>query len=223
MPTLEDILAFLATVPTTTALLILIVAACALVTTRDWRLAIFALILHYALAGLFLVRIIRSDIAVLKTLVGMMVCATLYITARRASGGKSILAGPDDEPPDQGLPRSRLGLESGWPFRLLVALLGLAAASTAAARQTGLSATQEVILACFVLCTQGLLALSLTDEPLQGGLGILTVIIGFDLFYSTIEQSLIVVGLLGLVHFAIALAVAYLTTLYVGASEEVTS
>jgi hypothetical protein len=39
------------------------------------------------------------------------------------------------------------------------------------------------------------------------------VIIGFDLFYSGVEQSLIVVGLLGLVNFSIALAVAYLTTL----------
>jgi hypothetical protein len=110
-------------------------------------------------------------------------------------------------------PRAPLGLESGWPFRALAALLGLAVAWTAANRFALPSTPPEMIRACFILFTQGLLTLGLTDRPLKGGLGILTVIIGFDLFYSGIEQSLIVVGLLGLLNFAIALSIAYLTTL----------
>jgi uncharacterized MnhB-related membrane protein len=208
MPTLADVLAFLSAVPTTTALLILAVAACAMVITRDWRLSIFALTLHYVLASLLLTRIIRSDIAMVKMLVGATICVTLYITARRTSEGSP--ASPDSQPSS----RLSLYLESGWPFRLLVAILGLALAGSAATRLGLPSAPPEIALACFVLFTQGLLTLSLADEPLKGGLGLLTIIIGFDLFYSGVEQSLIVVGLLGLVNFSIALAVAYLTTLH---------
>ncbi len=217
MLTLDGILDFLSTVPTTTALAVLAIAACSLVAAQDWRLSIFAVILHYALAGLFLTRIIREDIALVKTLVGAMVCITLYITARRASEAKPLSpsppgADPSDLPADSAA-ISRLRLESGWPFRLLVAILGLAVAFTASSRIVLPSTPPEVILACSILFAQGLLALCLTSEPLQGGLGILTVIIGFDLFYSGIQQSLVIVGLLGLVNFAIALSIAYLTTL----------
>lgn len=219
MPTLADILAFLSAVPTTTALIALVAATCALVAVRDWRLSVFALIVHYMVAGLLLTRVIRADIAMLKMLVGMMVCMTLYVTARRVSESQPAPATPNGEDsPYEEIPHSRLRLESGWLFRLLIALLGLAVASTIAARLVLPSAPREIILACSILFTQGLLALSVTDDPLKAGLGILTVIIGFDLFYSTIEQSLIVVGLLGLVNFSIALAIAYLTTLQASAS-----
>ncbi len=46
MPTLTDVLAFLSVMPTTTALIILALAASVMVAVRDWRLSIFALALH---------------------------------------------------------------------------------------------------------------------------------------------------------------------------------
>jgi len=58
----------------------------------------------------------------------------------------------------------------------------------------------------------GMFNIALADEPLKGGMGLLTVITGFELYYSGVEQSLIVVGLLGVVNFMIALAMSYLTT-----------
>ncbi|MBN1886485.1 MAG: hypothetical protein JW850_00780 [Thermoflexales bacterium] len=215
MPTLTDVLAFLSAVPTTTALIILALAASVMVAVRDWRLSIFALALHYVLASLFLTRIIRSDIAMIKMLVGATICVTLYITARRASEGTVVAPASTEALPGRWL-TGRLRFESGWPFRALVALLGLVVATSAATRLGLPSTLPEIVLACYILFIQGLLALGLTDEPLKGGLGVLTVIIGFDLFYSGVEQSLIVVGLLGLVNFSIALAVAYLTTLQAG-------
>lgn len=216
MPTLSEIIDLLSAVPTTTALIALAVAAGLLVTTRDWRLVIVALTAHYVLAGIFLTRIIRSDIAMVKTLVGAMVCITLYITARRVSDAAQTLAVEGEKAT---IKLALLRLDSGWPFRLLVAVMGLAVAGTAATQLTLPSTPHEVILACLILLTQGLLALSLADEPLKGGAGVLTVIIGFDLFYSGVEQSLTIVGLLGLVNFSIALAMAYLTTLHAGAAE----
>jgi hypothetical protein len=220
MPTISDILAFLSGVPVATALLVLIAAACLMVTVNDWRVSIFTLTLHYVLAGFFLARVTRADIAIIKILVGAMICITLYITARRADETK--LALKSKEPALlQKLPQSRLRLESGWPFRLLVAILGLAVVNNVVERIALPGASRETALACFILLTEGLLTLCLAEEPLKGGLGVLTVIIGFDLFYSGIEQSLIVVGLLGLVNFAIALSIAYLATVQASILDEV--
>ncbi len=224
MPTLEEIRAFLSAVPTTTALIILAGAACAMVMSRDWRLSISTLIAHYLLGGLLMTRVIRLDIAMVKTVVGMMVCLTLYITARRAEIRPAVVS-PDEASPPSPRPRwlAWLPLDSGWLFRLLVAILGLATAATLVdhlALWTMSTAPREVFLACIILFTEGLLALCLAEEPLKGGLGLLTLLIGFDLFYIMIVQSLIVVGLMGLVNFSIALAIAYLTTLHAGVSPE---
>jgi hypothetical protein len=58
----------------------------------------------------------------------------------------------------------------------------------------------------------GMFGIALAGEPLKGGMGLLTVMTGFEMFYSSVEQSLAVVGILGVVNFMIALAIAYLTT-----------
>jgi hypothetical protein len=42
-------------------------------------------------------------------------------------------------------------------------------------------------------------------------MGLLTLITGFELFYSALERSLSVAGFLGIANFLIALAIAYLT------------
>ena len=70
----------------------------------------------------------------------------------------------------------------------------------------------EVTFGVFTLGMMGVFNIALADEPLKGGMGLLTVITGFELFYSSIEQSLTVVGFLGVVNFMIALAMSYLTT-----------
>ncbi|MBC8248814.1 MAG: hypothetical protein H8E90_03965, partial [Anaerolineales bacterium] len=48
-------------------------------------------------------------------------------------------------------------------------------------------------------------------ERLKAGMGLLTLVTGFELFYSALEHSLSVVGFLGIANFLIALAIAYLT------------
>jgi hypothetical protein len=56
---------------------------------------------------------------------------------------------------------------------------------------------------------------------MQVGLGLLTFLSGFDLFYVALEPSLAVVGLLGAVSFIIALAAAHLRVAQVVAGGEV--
>ena len=83
MPTLADILARLAAVPTTAALLGLAATAGLLIIAADWRGSVLALAAQYLLAGLLLTRVIRPEIAMIKTLIGAMICLVLYVTARR--------------------------------------------------------------------------------------------------------------------------------------------
>ena len=63
MPTLNEILAQLAIVPTTTALLGLAITAGLLIAVPDWRASVLALVAQYIRAGLLLTRVIRPEIA----------------------------------------------------------------------------------------------------------------------------------------------------------------
>jgi len=206
MPTLADILARLAAVPTTAALLGLAATAGFLIIVADWRGSVLALAAQYLLAGLLLTRVIRPEIAMIKTLIGAMICLVLYITARRVGWVYSFLE--VGERPSRFL----LVLASGAPFRIMAALMALSLAYTAALRAPLSNVPIEVTFGVFTLGMMGMFNIALSDEPLKGGMGLLTVITGFELYYSSVEQSLIVVGLLGVVNFMIALAMSYLTT-----------
>ncbi len=209
MPTLTEILARLAVVPTTVALLGLAATAGLIVAITDWRACVFALMAQYLLAGLLLTRVIRPEIAAIKTLIGAMICVVLYITARRAGWGRLPLEEGEERPG-----RFQLALMLGVPFRVMTALMGVALAFSAALKLSLPNAPLEVSFGVFTLGLMGVFAIALADEPFKGGLGLLTLITGFELFYSSIEQSLAVVGFLGVVNFMIALAISYLTTVH---------
>jgi len=207
MPTLTEILARLAVVPTTTALLGLAVTASLLIALTDWRASVLALVAQYVLAGLLLTRVIRPEIAMIKTLIGAMICLVLYITARRVGWGRLPLE-EGEEPPSWWL----LALMMGVPFRILAALMALALAFSAALRMPLPNVPLEVTVGGFTLGMVGLFAIALAREPLKSGIGLLTAMTGFEMFYSSVEQSLVVVGFLGLVNLGIALGISYLTT-----------
>jgi len=207
MPTLNEILARLAVVPTTTALLGLAVTASLLIALTDWRASVLALVAQYVLAGLLLTRVIRPEIATIKTLIGAMICVVLYVTARRVGWGRLPLE-EGEEPPSWWL----LALMMGVPFRILAALMALALAFSAALRMPLPNVPLEVTVGGFTLGMVGIFAIALAREPLKGGIGLLTAITGFEMFYSSVEQSLVVVGFLGLVNLGIALGISYLTT-----------
>ena len=208
MITLNEILARLAVVPTTVALLGLAATAGLIVAVTDWRASVFALVVQYVLTGLLLTRVIRPEIAAIKTLTGAMICVVLYITARRAGWGKLPVA-EDEEPPS----RFMLVLILGLPFRIMAALMGLALAYTVALQMPLPNVPLEVSFGVFTLGLMGIFGIALIDEPFKGGLALLTVITGFDLFYSSVVQSLVVVGLWGAINFAITLAISHLTAM----------
>ena len=69
----------------------------------------------------------------------------------------------------------------------------------------------DVTTAVYWLVLAGLVTLTLTEDPMRVGHGLFTALTGFDLFYTTLEKSLLITGLWGAVNLLIALAIGYLT------------
>jgi hypothetical protein len=61
----------------------------------------------------------------------------------------------------------------------------------------------------------------LTGRPLKTGLGLLTFMTGFELYYVTIERGLVITGLLGVLHLMVALSLAYLILFQTAPNEQV--
>ena len=99
------------------------------------------------------------------------------------------------------------------PFRLLLVLLLIVVVLTLSGRPGyQLPAVPEAVnLAVYALVGLGLLNAGLTGEPLRSGIGLLMVLSGFELFYNTVEQSILMLAFLAGANLAVALTIAYLT------------
>jgi len=64
-----------------------------------------------------------------------------------------------------------------------------------------------------ILIGTGLLQLGMTTQTLKVIIGLLTVLAGFEVFYATIENSVLVAGLLAMITIGLAAVGAYLITL----------
>jgi hypothetical protein len=232
MPSLPDVLARLSFLAATPAIVGLIVTASLIVISSDWRLSLGALSVQYVLVGLLLTRLIQPQVAVIKVLVGALVCVVLYLTARLVSetdAAASLQPGDTEEghsPPftapismsqplasnlqPQATPSSARTLWPELAFRLLATLFVGLAIYSLSRRYPLPEVALDISFACYWLASLGLLNLVLTEEPLRAGMGLLTFITGFELLFSVLERSLSVVGFLGIANFLIALAIAYI-------------
>jgi len=221
---MADILKTLSTVPATAVMLGLLIAAGLVVILVNWRLLILALGAQYLLLGLMLTRAVPLELAAVKALVGIIICPVLYITARRVKWGHL----DEDEETEEDKPRSRLSwlISPGLPMRLIITLLGVVLSLSLALRNPLPIAgdpitSRDLTIGIFSLLLLGLLNAALNENPLKTGLGVLTMLAGFELFYTVIEPTLTIVGLLGLTNLIIALAISYLTTAWATHPHEV--
>jgi len=215
---MNDLLSTPAGLPATTVLAALIVTTSLMVILEDWRLLNLLLGAEYLLIGLLLIVSqiagFPAELAIVKALVGVIIVPVLYITARRAHWGKD----PDAEEEEKSTaPRRRLGWlrAPGLALRAIVAVLGVAIALSLAVRSpiqyiTPQTAARDITIATFILIGQGVLNIALNENPLKVGLGLLTVMAGFETFYTPVEPTLLVVALLGFTNLLIALALSYL-------------
>lgn len=211
MPTLPDVLAQLSFLTATPAIVGLVITASLIVVIRDWRLSLAALSAQYVLVGLLLTRLIQPQVALTKVLIGALVCIVLYLTARLGGVSEEEPTSEQEAAENNGsrLPAIRGTLLADFTFRLLAALFVGLAVRSLSTRYPLPEVPSDIGFACYWLASMGLLVLMITDEPLKAGMGLLTLITGFELFYSALEHSLSVVGFLGIANFLIALAIAY--------------
>jgi len=213
-----DIAKTIAALPGTAVLISLLIAAALLVILVNWRLLIVALALQYILVGLMLTRVVPIELAAVKALVGIMICPVLFITARRVHWGR-----PEEEAEEDGTAAQRPQrrwwhiLGAGWPVRVIVAVLALAISTSLASRGplsivTDVSLSRDLTIGASSVMLLGLINAALAENPLKVGIGLLSILAGFELLYTTVEPTLTIVGLLGLTNLFLALAIAYLTT-----------
>ena len=218
MPSLYEILDQLQFITRELAVLGLFVTGGLMVLVRDWRASLLALLAQYLLAGLILSRLISPEIALIKVLVGALICPMLYLAARQAGWQ---LNGGNAMPPSKNERRQDEGFPAGRAFRLLAVTLMVLLAATLSRTYPLPNVSSATGLGSYWLILVGLLIMMLTGEPLKAGQGLLTVVIGFELLYTTLERSLTMIWLLAVVNLLLALAVAYLAVARnVGASEE---
>ncbi|MFQ5610780.1 MAG: hypothetical protein ACE5H9_01455 [Anaerolineae bacterium] len=212
MPTLREFLHQLDFITIDLSVLILFGTASLILLVRDWRLSIFALLIQYLATGLVLARIVRPEIALAKVLVGLLICPILYLSARQA-GWSEVRAGP--------FRWSRLlswrrtvsweVFPAGRFFRLLAMLLAMFTAVTLSRAYPLAGAPAQATTIAYWLVAAGLLLLILTEEPFKAGQGLLTAITGFEVIYTTLERSLLLIGLWGAINLLLAVAIGYLT------------
>ena len=223
-----DIVKTIAALPATAVLVALLIAAGLLVVLTNWRLLIFALGAQYILIGLMLTRVVPIELAAVKALVGVMICPVLYITARRMHWGQAEEESDTEEAVIR--PRRRWWwiIGAGLPVRVIVTALALAMSISLASRNplpitVDQTLSREFTVGAFSVMLLGLINEALAENPLKVGLGLLSFLAGFELFFTAVEPTLTIVGLLGLTNLILALAISYLTTAWTSRRSEVKS
>jgi uncharacterized MnhB-related membrane protein len=203
---------FLAAMP---AVVGVFVALGMLLLVRRWQVQVLGMAILYFFVALLHTTVIRPEVALVKALIGWLICMTLYVT------GLNIGERDDDEERKQ---RSRRRwwplLEDGAPLRIVVLLAVFVIAYAGSAHFSLPQVPGYIGLACYLLGMGGLFLAGMTEDPLQVGLGLLVFMLGFDLFFGALEPSLAVAGLMGAGGFLIALAVTFLAVIRATVEEE---
>lgn len=182
----------------------LVATSVGLLISRDWRWSLGLLAAQYLAAFGLILGYWPLTMSAAKLVTGWMAAAVLGMT-------------------QSGLSTS-LSDESSWPegrlFRLLSAGLLVI---TISAIGPGLAdwlpgASLPVVWGALVLVAIGLLQLGMTLHPFRVILGLLTTLLGFEIIAATLENSILVAGLLAVVTLGLGLAGAYL--LVANAAEE---
>ncbi len=240
MPTLPEILGQLGFITQDAVLLGLFLTAGIILVVRDWRFLILALLAQYVLAGLLLSRLVRPDIAIVKILIGAFICPILFLSVRQVSAVFSPILPFDQavvtlsrnkfvrwwQRSSAAIILSIIGqdrrrqITSRFLFRLLAVLLMILVATTLSKTLILPGLSSSISAAVYWLILAGLAILTLTENPMKVGLGLFTTLTGFDLYYSTLESSLLLTGLWGAINLLIALVIGYLIVAQGGGLEE---
>jgi hypothetical protein len=178
------------------AIVVIMITSTFLYVSQRWRFSILILAVQF-LAVFWLVSLMWSfGLAAVKLVVGWMVCAVLGSVQ-----------------PSYEIMRDEFSQSSGILFRVLVAILVWLLVFSLAPSVIKLIPTGLVVIwGGLLLIGMGLLQLGMTNKPPRIILGLITLLSGFEILYASVEDSILVAGLLTLVNLGLALAGTYFIT-----------
>ncbi|MHB0857268.1 MAG: hypothetical protein ACYC5M_06830 [Anaerolineae bacterium] len=181
-----------------------------LLVIEERRLVLVPLLVQYILLGLLGISSFFYPIVIIRIGVGIAICLMLYITAVHVERGLRRVGHTPNPAWDSTAAPSQpaLSFEMGPIFRLVVAALGGIAAYGLWRALPFQPVPDEFMLTAYWLICTGLLMTLISADPLRMGFGILTAINGFELLYLSLEQSLVIIGLLGVIDLVLALAIS---------------
>ena len=176
---------------------LLIITSVGLLLVRDWRWSIILLAVQYL--GMFVLTLQHWPIgmASVKVVAGWMSAAILGMTRSGLS---------NEDPQEESIwPRGRL-------FRLFAAviILLIVAVVTPSVDHIMADAGFAVTNGSLLLIGMGLLHLGITARVLPVTIGLMTVLAGFEILYSSVEGSVLVAALLAVINLGLALVGSYL-------------
>ncbi len=186
---------------------IFLTGACIYLIT-EWRIRVLALMTQYFFIGILFVRLFasRPEMAVLKILVGWLICGALFLSARMR----------EEAAKEKGI---HLQWSANLPFRALSLITMTIVAYLAAQKYTLPIVPPDLAMACYLLAVLALLFIGTTEEDaVVVGVGVLNVLSGLDIFYSAQDPGLVVTGLLIMIMLLVGLATSYLTVIAVPGS-----
>jgi hypothetical protein len=177
------------------AVILMAMTSAGLLIVRDWRWNIVLLAIQYL--GMFVLTIQHWPVgmASVKLVSGWMSAAILGMT-------RSGLA---DESSLEETPRGTLFHLFGAATVVLIVAVITPGVNTIMA-DAGFPVTNGGLL----LIGMGLLHLGITDRVLRVAIGLMTVLSGFEIIYSTVEGSVLVAALLAVINLGLALVGSYL-------------
>jgi hypothetical protein len=214
------------------ALFGLVICGVLLMMFRERRVLLISFIVQVFLAGMFFAQIVPPRLAFVKVVVGIFVATVYAITIRQLRYKPTRLIEADSiiETDTTHLPAIKISdlqlpeLEatkpkrdhgstfSGILFRGLASLLVLLIAWQIVnnANFPFPNIDQSILLATFFLIGMGILMIGLTEEALKTGMGLFSILWGFQIFYTAVEPSLALFAFLAGLDLMLALSISYL-------------
>ena len=177
-----------------------------LILSDNRRLLLATLAVQYVFVAWLVSLSLPPQVAAAKLVAGLLACAIIAVALANVGWADQLLT-PETIP-------------SGMIFRAIaICLVLLAAVGLGGDIWSALPKMSTVAgYGATFLIAMGLLQLGFQEESVKVGIGLLTIISGFEIAYTTIEPSLAVMALLAAVHLGIAVVVSYL--LIIGSGEK---
>jgi hypothetical protein len=179
------------------AVAVIFITAVGLLMVRDWRWSISLFAIQYIAMFVLALQHWPLGMASVKIVAGWMGAAILGMTR-------------------SGLSNENLAEENTWPrgrlFRIFAAgvVLIIVAGVTPSVDTIMADAGFAVTTGSLLLIGLGLLYLGITADILRVTIGLMTILAGFEIIYSTVEGSVLVAALLAAINLGLALVGSYL-------------